>query len=179
MPEANPRNYEAAAQLIASGAWRVDAETGELFGKKGHPFRASKPGDYVRVHFCDPNNVRVHRRILAHRVIWESVHGPLDPTITINHIDGDKSNNRLVNLEPATVAENSRHAWRAGLVRGHVGVLNGNAILTDAAARQIYARAWAGVEDQTAIGADYGVGPHSVSDIKHGRVWRHATGHAA
>jgi len=178
MPEANPLNYEAAAHLIAHGAWRVNAEAGELCGKRGHPFKASSPGDYVRVHFCDPINPRIRRKILAHRVIWESVHGPLDPTITINHIDGDKSNNRLANLEPLTVAENSRHAWRTGLVKGHTGASNGNALLTDGDAREIYARAWAG-EDHGIIGADYGVQRGSVSDIKRGKVWRHATGHAA
>lgn len=176
MPDANPLNYEAAARLIASGAWHVDTETGDLFGMKGQRFRPSKDG-YVRVHFCDPTD-GTRRKILAHRVVWESVHGPLDPTITINHIDGDKSNNHPSNLEPLTVADNTRHAWRTGLVEGHVGELNGNALLTDEQAREIYSRAWAG-ENQAVIGADYGVTHRSVSDIKHGRVWRHATGQAA
>lgn len=44
----------------------------------------------------------------AHRVIWAIVHGvwPLDQ---IDHDDGDRANNRLHNLKPATNAENHKN----------------------------------------------------------------------
>ena len=40
----------------------------------------------------------------AHRLIWLLVHG--DPVPEIDHIDGDRANNRIVNLRAATRTQN-------------------------------------------------------------------------
>jgi hypothetical protein len=50
-------------------------------------------------------------KLQAHRVIWKLVHG-VDPD-TIDHINGDPSDNRLENLRDCTVAENSRNYAKA------------------------------------------------------------------
>lgn len=44
----------------------------------------------------------------AHRIIWKMVHG-VDP-IEVDHIDGCRTNNRLVNLRNVTRLENRRNA---------------------------------------------------------------------
>lgn len=44
----------------------------------------------------------------AHRVIWKIVYGD-DPKI-IDHIDGDKTNNRISNLRSVCTAENAKNA---------------------------------------------------------------------
>lgn len=45
---------------------------------------------------------------LAHRVIWAIYYGKW-PEKTIDHIDGDRSNNKITNLREATQSENSRN----------------------------------------------------------------------
>lgn len=49
------------------------------------------------------------RQYLAHRLAWLDQHGYLPPDHT-DHIDGDRRNNRIANLRPATCAENLRNS---------------------------------------------------------------------
>ena len=47
--------------------------------------------------------VRFHGRITTlHRAIWELVNGEIPKDTMIHHIDGDKSNNYIENLECVT-----------------------------------------------------------------------------
>ena len=48
------------------------------------------------------------RKQYVHRVMWESFVGPIPEGMTIDHIDGNKSNNSLSNLRLATHGENNR-----------------------------------------------------------------------
>lgn len=59
--------------------------------------------------------------VKAHRVIWKMLHGTEPPQI--DHDDGDRSNNRVGNLNAATNATNTKNAKkRADNTSGVVGV---------------------------------------------------------
>lgn len=89
-------------------------------GNRSVPERIMKP-DIMKGYHCvvlqKDGNVKVFR---IHRLVINAF-GPEQPTPDhqVNHIDGDKANNRIDNLEWCTPAENTHHAFNAGLRRKH------------------------------------------------------------
>lgn len=45
----------------------------------------------------------------VHRLVWEHVHGPIPKGMHIDHINGDKSDNRIENLRLATPSQNAQN----------------------------------------------------------------------
>jgi hypothetical protein len=52
----------------------------------------------------------------VHRLIGRAFIEGYAPDLSINHIDGNKLNNSLGNLEWVTLARNTQHQWEIGLV---------------------------------------------------------------
>lgn len=58
---------------------------------------------YIQVHIN-------HKTYRAHRVIWEMLKGPIPEGYVIDHIDGNKCNNRINNLRLATPMQNNANS---------------------------------------------------------------------
>ena len=77
--------------------------------------------NYLRVALQGKNFIR---NAAVHRLVAESfIPNPENKPI-VNHIDGNKQNNCVENLEWATYQENSDHAWKTGLLKPRKGIHN-------------------------------------------------------
>jgi hypothetical protein len=103
---------------------------------------------------------------LAHRVIWEAFNGEIPDGFQINHIDGNKANNQLTNLELVTPSENIRHAIQISLKPPSKAEDNGMAKLTNAQYLMLIQDIVDGL-DNAEIGLKYGLHSRYVSLIRH------------
>lgn len=62
---------------------------------------------YIRIHICG-------RKVAAHRVAWFLFYG-VWPTQDIDHINGNKSDNRIVNLRSVTRSQNCMNKKGSGI----------------------------------------------------------------
>lgn len=92
--------------------------------------------------------------------------------IEVNHIDGNKLNNSLDNLEWVSPGENLKHAFRIGL-KCHVGEKHPCSKLTTAQVRQIREMADSGKVHQKQIAKIFKIGQSTVSAIKCRLLWPH------
>ena len=88
-----------------------DAKTGDLIGRrKGKPIRAKHLNGY---YYARVGN----KRSFVHRIIWKMVTGKDVGDMFIDHINGDKNDNRFQNLRLATKEQNAHNR------RGNTNVL--------------------------------------------------------
>jgi hypothetical protein len=165
-------HYQLAQQKIQDGKWRVDPDLGLVYGVKGQPFSRLNSWGYIQIKFRRAENYNLEVAVLAHRVIWDYVNGPLVSHLQINHLNGIKTDNRLANMEAATASQNLRHSFATGL-----HPRRSRRTLTAEQALEIYQRSWSGLEREDDIGPDYGVGRSLVNNIHNGWCWADVTGH--
>lgn len=115
--------------------------------------------------------------VLVHRLVAEAFLPPDDDRPHINHINSNRADPRVENLEWCTPAENAAHAIaqadHAGIkFQVRQGEANGSAKLTEDDVREIKRRL-ATKEPATRIARDYPVSDVVIGKIKRGRIWTH------
>lgn len=89
---------------------------------------------YVKVRLIHKGKDKTAR---VHRLVAEAFVPNPDNKGTVNHIDGDKTNNRVDNLEWTDRSEQMHHAYRLGLKTPMGGSKNSQAKLTEEQVKEI------------------------------------------
>lgn len=108
---------------------RYDSETGDLFWLAREAAPRGWNAKYAEKPAFTATNAGGYRtgriegvHYYAHRIIWTIENGDI-PLGDIDHINGDRSDNRIANLRAVTRSENQRNrVWAKGAKRGSVGV---------------------------------------------------------
>jgi hypothetical protein len=106
----------------------------------------------------------------THRLVWETFQGGIPCDMEINHIDGDKKNNFIGNLEVVTPSENQIHAHKIGLAKGQTGHRGSG--IDEGDIIRIFALSKKGITNKE-ISEIYKVSPSYISQIITGSAWQH------
>lgn len=115
----------------------------------------------------------------VHKLVAMAFLPPRPGVTRVNHLDGDRTNNHVSNLEWATAKENTRHAWASGLCTPPSGTRNGMAKLAETDVRKIR-ELWATRTgrvpidhplSQESIARRFGVSRPLISLIVHRKLW--------
>ena len=110
-------------------------------------------------------------RYSVHRLVLENFN-PVEgmENLQVNHIDGNKENNKLENLEWTTCKENIQHAIDNNLR----AKINGASKLTIEQVKEIFIRSHRG-EKNVDLGREYNLHPDSIGKIKNQKLWKQIT----
>jgi hypothetical protein len=129
---------------------------------------------YVKVRMVDSEGNR--HRFSMHRLVMENFK-PVEgmENLQVNHIDGNKQNNDISNLEWVTCEENIHHAMRTNLRANQRGRNNGASKLTEEDVLEIIDLLLSKNYTQRQIGNRFGVGADCIGAIKNKRNWAYLT----
>ena len=113
------------------------------------------------------------KSMLVHRLVMNAFNPTTDENLQINHIDGNKENNEVSNLEWVTAIENTNHAYDTGLRDDTIG---NNRKLTEDEVLEIIDLYETGNYTQKELGNKYNIGRNTVGEILLGKTWSWLTG---
>lgn len=154
------RSVDRVSTLVNQGGECSRPIKGKIIKQNCHP----KTG-YECVCVCINGVVKTR---LVHRLVAIAFHDNQDGKPQVNHKNGIKTDNRVTNLEWATIKENRQHAYDIGLQTA-LGEKNSAAKLTKEQVLEIRAST-----DRTGkLAIQYGISAPTICDIKKRRSWIH------
>lgn len=146
-------------------------DNGTIYSAKSNKVLSSQldKDGYEKVQMMSDDGKR--HRYSVHRLILENFN-PIEgmENLQVNHIDGDKRNNKLENLEWVTCQENINHAIDNDLR----AKINGSSKLTIEQVKEIFIRSHNG-ETNINLGREFNIHPDQIGRIKNRKSWKEVT----
>jgi hypothetical protein len=154
------RSIDRTSTLVNQGGECKRRINGRVLKPSAHPRTT-----YFPIALCEKGKTttRLVHRLVASAWLEKSI-GKSD----VNHIDGDKQNNRIENLEWVDKSDNRRHAFRIGLQTA-CGENNSQSKLTKEDVLLIRNS----TKGTVAVAKEFRVSPATICDIRKGRSWTH------
>ena len=110
----------------------------------------------------------------VHALVAEVFLGPRPDRMTVDHLDGDKTNNHATNLEYVTRKENIQRAFKNGQYDHVRGEGSPSAKLNEEQVREI--KGLLNTHNNCELGRRFGVSDVAIRKIRLGKTWRHVEG---
>lgn len=101
---------------------------GEVFGPRGKALKPSVNNQGYPLVTVLKGRERI--TVAVHQIVYLYHYGPYGEDLQINHLNGDKRDNRIWNLAAVTASENQKHSFSIGLASQR-GEKNGNSKLNN------------------------------------------------
>ncbi|MEC9346099.1 MAG: HNH endonuclease [Pseudomonadota bacterium] len=162
------RNAEREViKAVEDGIFTID-DAGRIWRRSKGQWRRAEhhigKGSYLQVRRMKDGK---RHHAMAHRLVWQHLHGDIPEGMSINHLNGIKDDNRSCNLALATLSEQGKHAHRSGLRDQH-GQYNPAVKLTDSQVAKIRLAYAQGGYTMQQIADRFGCALQTVSKIVRG-----------
>lgn len=150
-------------------------DNGSIYSSISHKtlsYQLDKDG-YAKVQLSSTDGKR--HRYSVHRLILENFN-PIEgmQNLQVNHIDGNKLNNKLENLEWCNCSKNQMHAYQIGL-KNQKGDKNNASRLTEKQALEIIDLLLSKQFTYKEIASKYKVHEETIGAIKRKKNWKYLT----
>lgn len=136
--------------------------------QKGIILKTFQARGYVRVSLSTSGKGKKH---FVHRLVFQAFF-PEISIDQINHVNGVKNDNRVVNLESVSSSENVRHAYNSGLTQIRKGEGHHLSLLNDSIILEIFKLRKEG-KTQQAIADKFGILREHVRMVLLRKCWKH------
>lgn len=123
---------------------------------------------YFQVTLCEKGYQKVAK---VHRIVASSFLGN-NPTLYVNHRDGNKTNNAVENLEWVTAEQNAKHASATGLMKPASGNSHPHSRLTQKEVEAIKHVFYYSDISNIVLGSHFGVSRTTIRDIRQEKTWK-------